>query len=137
MTEGEGLVAPDHPPVKCTGTESTKVLGGLWALAEMKGDFMGTPVAGLLTIGYDTQKKKFVGTFVSSMHDSIIKYEGTCDGQVLTLETEGPNPATGKIVKMRDVIEIKDKDHKVLTSLIQGDDGKWITFMTMKARRKS
>jgi hypothetical protein len=102
----------------------------------MTGDCMGIPVTGVMTIGYDAQKKKYVGTWVCSMADWLCKYEGTVDGQVLTLETEGPHPATGKPVKMRDVIEVKDRDHKVLTSLIRGEDGKWVTFMTMTSRRK-
>jgi Protein of unknown function (DUF1579) len=68
---------------------------------------------------------------------TICAYEGKLDGNVLTLETEGPHPATGKTVKMRDVIEVKDKDHKVITSQALGEDGKWVTFMTMHARRKN
>ena len=55
---------------------------------------------------------------------------------MLTLETEGPHPATGKTVKMKDVIEIKDKDTKMLTSSILGDDGKWVQFMNLTAKRK-
>jgi hypothetical protein len=135
-TEAEMIVEPGKPAVKCKGAESSRTLGGFWLVSEMKGDFMGVPVNGLMTVGYDAEKKKFVGTWVCSVCDRMFKYEGTASGNTLTLETEGPHPATGKIVKMRDVVELKDKDHKLLTSYIQGEDGKWVSFMTMTARRK-
>ena len=73
------------------------------------------------------------------MDGHLWNYAGTLDasGKVLTLDTEGPSMADpGKMAKMKDVIEIKSKDHRVLRSYMQGDDGKWVQFMTMNARRK-
>jgi hypothetical protein len=134
--EAEIVVEPGKPAAKYRGTESTRILGGFWLVSEMKGTLLDAPFAGLMTVGYDTEKKKFVGSWVCSACDRLFKYEGTATGNVLTLETEGPHPATGKIVKLRDVVELKDKDHKFLTSYAQGEDGKWVSFMTMTARRK-
>jgi hypothetical protein len=136
-TEGEAYTEPGKPPVKTKGTMSVRSLGGFWAVGEMKSECFGVPVTGLITIGYDPQKKKYVGTWVCSMSDWQCSYEGTAEEKVLTLNTEGPSPADPKkTVKMRDVIEIKDKDTHTLTSAIQGDDGKWATFMTMTSKRK-
>jgi Protein of unknown function (DUF1579) len=139
VTDSEAVMGPGQPPVKCKGTESVRSLGGFFTIGEMKADFMGTPVTGIMTIGYDPKVKKYVGSWVCSMDGHLWKYEGSLDatGKTLTLNTEGPDMSNpGKMCKMKDVIEIKDKDHKVLTSWMQGPDGGWVQFMTMHARRK-
>jgi len=57
---------------------------------------------------------------------------------VLTLESDGPDfNVEGKLAKYRDVIEFKSDDHRVLTSHLLGDDGKWSApFMTVHYRRR-
>lgn len=138
-SESEAILGSGQPPMKCKGTESTRGLGGFWVVAEIKNTFMDMPMTGIMTIGYDPQKKKYVGTWVDSMTNHLWKYEGTVDaaGKVLTLEAEGPNPMTPrKTARFRDSIEIKSKDHKVMRSAMLGEDGKWITFMTGDYRRK-
>jgi hypothetical protein len=137
--EAEMVMEPGKPPVKCTGTESARTLGGFWLVGEMKSDFMGIPVNGVMTVGYDPAKKKYVGTWVCSMDGHLWHYEGEVDSQrkVLTLNTEGPDMTRpGKTAKMRDVLEVKDRNHVVLTSSYQGEDGKWVQFMTMQKKRK-
>lgn len=136
-TDGEMYMEPGKPPVKCKGTMTFRNLGGFWSIAEMKGDFMGIPVTGMMTIGYDAEKKQYTGTWVCSMSDCLSKYEGSREGNILTLNTEGPSPDNPKkIAKMKDVIELKDKDSQVMTSWILGDDGKWSKMMTMTSKRK-
>lgn len=137
-SEAEVVMEPGKPPVKSRGTESVRAIG-LWIVAENRGSIMDMPFTGLLTVGYDPLKRKFIGTWIDSISTYLWKYEGTMDatGKVLTLETEGPNPAAGgKLARFRDVIELKSKDHRVLTSSMQGEDGKWMTFLTVNYRRK-
>jgi hypothetical protein len=138
-TSSEVTFAPGMPPLKCEGKESVRKLGGFFTVSEQVGNFMGTEVKGVMTLGYDAEKKKYIGTWVDSMSSHMWHYVGTVDdaGKVLTLEAEGPNPlAEGKKAKFRDVITIKDKDHKVMTSSMLGEDGKWVTFMTANYTRK-
>jgi len=123
----------------CEGSENARMLGGFWIVSQGKMDPMGMHVETLMTLGYDPQKGKFVGTWADSMNSHMWKYEGTLDptGKILTLDTEGPNfMKTGVMTKFKDIIEIKDKDHKVLTSQMQTDDGKWTTFMTATYTRR-
>ncbi len=137
--DGEMLMGPGQPAVKTKGTETARQVGGYWVASEIKGECMGAPMTGMMTVGYDPARKKYVGSWVCSMSDHLWTYEGTVDssGKVLTLETEGPNCAVpGKTAKMRDVTEFKADGSRVLTSSMLGEDGKWHTFMTMTARRK-
>lgn len=122
---------------KCS--ENARMLGGLWLVSDVKVTFGDVSMTAVQTLGYDPRTKKYVGTWIDSIFPHLWTYDGTMDasGKILTLEAEGPNPAAGgKISKMRDVIELKSKDHKVLTSQILGDDGKWQTFQTVNYKRK-
>jgi len=129
---------PGQEPMKGKGTEKVRMLGGFWVISEGEGEMMGQAMSNILTIGYDTDKKKYVGTWVDSMMNQMWKYEGTVnsEGTTLTLETEGPCPMQGgKICKFREAIEFKGKDQKVFTSSIQGEDGAWTKIVTATATR--
>jgi len=139
-SEAEITMEPGKPNETCKGTESVRSLGGLWILAEGQGEMPGGgPATMLMTLGYDPQKQRFVGTWVGSMMTHLWVYDGALDAaeRVLTLEAEGPHMAAeGKMAKYRDVIELESDDHRVLTSHMLGDDGKWNKFMTAHYRRK-
>jgi Protein of unknown function (DUF1579) len=93
----------------------------------------------MMTLGYDPQKQRYVGTWVGSMMTYLWVYDDAMDaaGRALTLNAEGPHMvAEGKLAKYKDVIEIKSEDHRVLTSHMLGDDGEWHEFMTANYRRK-
>ena len=139
-SEADATMEPGKPPEKFQGAESVRSLGGLWILAEGRGEMPGGgAMTTLMTLGYDPQQQRYVGTFIGSMMTHLWVYEGTLDaaGKVLTLETEGPHMASeGKMAKYRDVIEFKGEDHRVLTSHLLGEDGKWQPFMTAHYRRR-
>ena len=125
--------------VEGKSSEKARMLGGFWIVSDGKGEMMGNAFSSILTLGYDPEKKKFVGTWVDSMTSIMWTYTGTLDEatNTLTLETEGPNPMEpGKTAKFKEVIVLKDKDHKTFTSNIQGEDGKWKEMMTATSTRK-
>jgi len=138
--EGEAMMESGRPPVKFKGTESVRTLGGLWILAEGQGEMPGCGASTtLLTLGYDPKRERFVGTFVASMMAHLWVYDGALDKaeQVLTLDSEGPDMSMeGKMCRFQDIIEIKSEDHRVLTSRMLGDDGKWLQFMEAHYRRR-
>ena len=138
--EAEATMEPGKPPEKSSGTESVRSLGGLWILAEGQGEMPGCgPATMMMTLGYDPQKKRYVGTWIGSMMTHLWVYDGSLDAaeKVLTLDAEGPSMAgDGKMAQYRDVIELKSDDHRVLTSHVRGDDGTWQAFMTAHYRRR-
>ena len=138
--EHEAAMAPDQPKEKFTGTEIVRSVGGLWTIGEGTTHAHGGTATTLMTLGYDPQKKRFVGTFVGSMMTHMWVYEGTLDasGKILTLDTEGPNfaPGAAGMTKYKDIIEFKSDDYRTLTSRMLGPDGKWTEFMTAHYRRK-
>ena len=138
--ESECDMGPDQPRGKFTGSESARSIGGLWILAEGQGQMPdGGAATMFLTIGFDPQRKRYVGTWIGSMMTTLWVYDGWLDeaGTTLTLEAEGPSMAAeGKTAKYRDVTEFKSADHRVFRSMMLGDDGQWKEFMKADYRRK-
>lgn len=130
---------PGQEPVKSKGTESVRSVGGFWIVGENRGDFMGQPFTGLLTLGFDAEQDEFTGTWVDSVCGHLWKYEGTLDKDTntLTLLTEGPCPMQGgKPIKMRETLQLKNPEQKVFMSEMQGEDGSWTKTMQIDYRRK-
>ena len=136
-SEGKGVAGPDQPPMECKGSTTSRMLGGFWMISEGKNESMGQPMESVMQIGFDPKKGKYVGTWTDSVFNHLWHYEGTVEGDTLTLNAEGPNMMEpGKMAKYRDVFEFKSPDHYTLNSSAQGEDGKWTTFMTSEFRRK-
>lgn len=137
--EAEMKMGPDQPPEKGTGSESVRSFGELWILAEGQGDMSGGDKSkSLMTLGYDPQKKRFVGTWLGSTMTYLWVYDGELDTaeRVLTLNAEGLSMAgDGTTAKYQDVIELVSDDHRQFRSRVLGDDGKWQEFMTAQYRR--
>jgi Protein of unknown function (DUF1579) len=137
--ESECSMGPDQPPTTTKGTEVVRSLGGLWIIVEGEGDMPeGGSAKTIMTLGFDPQKERFVGTFVASMMTFLWPYNGSLDAdkKILTLDSEGPNFSTGTIVPYQDIIELVSIDHKILRSQIQMEDGTWNQFMTAHYHRQ-
>jgi hypothetical protein len=132
----ECKIDPSQPPIECAGKMKGRMLGEFWVVNESKASMMGTTMTAIQTIGYDQNKKKYVGTWVDSMTDHMWKYEGSVEGKTLTLEADGPNwMKPGTMAKFRDIYEVKSPDEIAIRSDMQMEDGSWNTFMTGTAKR--
>lgn len=137
-SEAQCVMEPGQPPATFSGRETARSLGGLWILAEGSGDMPGGgTMTSVLTLGYDPARRLYVGTFVASMMTHLWLYQGRLDGNVLTLDTEGPDFSTGgeTMARFQDIVEIVDDDTRTLTSRMQGADGQWQQVMAARYRR--
>lgn len=136
--ESECQMGPDQPPDKTEGRMSCSSLGGLWLIAEGEGE---APESGtwksVMTLGYDPEKKHYLGTFVVSVITHLWLYSGSVDesGTKLILDTEGPKWEQEGMARYQDIIKIIDEGHWVMTSQILGEDGEWHEFMSAHHRR--
>ena len=128
----------DKPSDTCRGSERVRPLGDVWVVGEGEGEFPGGGTGRtMITLGYDPTTKRFRGAWVGSMMTALWVYEGTLEGNVLTLDTEGPDFVhEGRTSRYRDIIELASPDHRVMRSQTLGEDGKWTTFMTAHYRRE-
>ena len=137
--EGDCSMGAGKPRVRSTGSERVRSLGGCWVVAVGQGEMPGCGAATtMMTLGFDRQKQRYVGSWVGSMMSHLWVYDGVIDasGRALTLNAEGPSlSGDGKLSKYQDVIELKSDDYRVLRALVMNDDGTWNEFMTTHYRR--
>jgi len=140
--EGSCPGEPGKEPLTFKGKESYRRLGDHWVIGEAHGDAPGGgESSSIFTLGYDTAKETFVGSFICTMMDSFWVYpNGTLseDGKALTMDNEGPNflAKDGSTAKYRDVFTFESPDHRTLTAFIQQPDGNWLQIMKSDYHRK-
>jgi hypothetical protein len=136
--EGEAIMEPGKPPTTWSSSETVRTVGSMWVVGESESDMPGCGVStSVITLGYDPQKGRFCGTFYNSMMPNLWVYDGKLEGDVLTLDTEGPDMSPeGGTAKYQDIVELKSDDERLLKSRKLNADGTWAEFMTMTFRRK-
>jgi hypothetical protein len=132
---------PGTQPETFKGTEIVRSLGSFWILAEGNGQMPGTEAiaSSVLTLGFDPRTRRFVGTWVGSPMAHLWIYNGALNdaGNVLTLETEGPDCSSeGGMTRYKDIIELRNPSERVLRSEMLCKDGTWKEVMTVTYRRK-
>jgi hypothetical protein len=86
---------------------------------------------------WDPAKKKYVGSWTDSMSTGIAMSEGTYDAAARTMTgyMEGPD-ATGKMARMKSVVEYKDATSRVFTMYMPGPDGKELPGMRITYKKR-
>ncbi len=137
-SESECPAEPGGEPMKMKGRETVRSIGDLWIQGEGRGEMPdGDEATMFITVGFDPERGRFVGTWVGSMMTHMWVYEGWLEGDdTLILEATGPRwDQPGKTAKYRDVTEFKGPDERAFRALVQQDDGSWQQIMTATFRR--
>ena len=117
------------------------VLGGRYLQITYSGEMtMGDqkmPFHGIGLGGYDNGKKKYVNVWVDEMSTGVMLTEGTRDGQTVTAEGSATDPMSGQPIKVKEVINVPDKDHHKYELFMTGEDGKMFKVMEIGYTRKA
>lgn len=121
------------------GMETCKLgLGGFWLEVEDKGTMMNKEFSGKGFIGWDPNKKKYVGAWVDSWMPMLGTFEGEADstGKIFTFTMKGEDAQTGKPMAHRMVFEFKDQDHRTLRFYSKDESGKEMMASEITYTRK-
>ena len=120
--------------------EKVRSLEGLWVVCEGKGTMPdGNPAQTLMSLGFNPQTKRYLGTWIGSMMTHMWVYDGVLEdgGKTLALNCDGPdfeNP--GKSARYQDRITLIDANRRTLTARVQTEDGGWKEVMKAEYRRR-
>jgi hypothetical protein len=136
MDMGDG-----QPPMHTSGTHVVRSIGGFWVIVEgheQQSD--GDDHHMIITYGYDPDRGRYVGSFISSMGSRMWVYDGEMDaqGKMLSLYADGPDWSgdASKLVPYRDAVLFNDDGSWTMTSAVKEDSGNWRQFMEMRCRRR-
>lgn len=132
---------PEGDPTESKGVETNTLMpGGLWLLTEFKGEVLGSEFHGRGQTGYDTFKKKYVGTWIDSMTTGIMNQEGTYDEKThtVTMTGESFDPAQNKMVKTKSLSVSKPDGTRSMTMymLPEGAGGKEVKTLEITYKKR-
>ena len=126
--------------IEMTGMEVAKMQpGGFWLISDITGKFMGAPFHGHSVLGYDAQKKRYVGMWADSIASYMVSSTGTCskDGKVNTMISKSYDPVQKRELTYKQVTEIKDANTKIFHAYdVRGEKEKLIMESISKRRLK-
>ena len=133
---------PDSQATESKGVEVVKLLaGGLWLHSEFDGKMGDMEFSGSGQTGYDTKKKKYVGTWVDSMSTEIMMMEGDYDqaSHTLTMLSKGTDPSSGKAYDAKMTSKYDGDDTRVFTLFMKSDEtkGEYMRIMEITYKRRA
>lgn len=128
---------PSNPTESKGCCRNTMVLGGRYLKQDFVSEYNGMPFEGVGYTAYDNILKQYISTWIDNFSTGLAVLRGEMDesGKVLTSFGEGPDPMTGKIIKYKSVMTVKDDDHHLFEMFILLPDGQEMKTMSMSYER--
>ena len=121
------------------GVERNRMLGGIWLVSDFEGSFGDASFRGHGVYGYDSEKQKYVGTWVDTMNTTPMVMEGAYNEATkeMVFESESPDPS-GQVYETRSATTHRDDGTRVFTMSMRpkGEDGDYLTMMEITYTRR-
>ena len=123
-------------PMESTGSEINTMVGEYWLSTQLDYEVMGQKYGGHGVFGFDSEKKRYVGTWYSSDSPNPIQMTGKWDeeSKTVTYEMDGidgmGNPLKGKI--MNTYIDASSKKFEMHMDMGDGNMHKMMEIMYSK-----
>jgi Protein of unknown function (DUF1579) len=126
---------PGQPEQTMPAKETIEAIGGFWTQSRFETSFGGQPYVGTGCVGYDSQTKKYVGTWIDSMSEFFSLMEGEKDAKTgaIVMRYMAPDMESGKLVPHR--IETVHGTDTYTSSFFMGD-GAGTKTMVIAMKRK-
>lgn len=130
-TETHCIMDAEGTEASFEGRETFRALGDVWVVGDQEmGPAEAPDITSVITLGYDTARSRYVGSWVGSPMNYLVTYEGSRDGGVLTLDAEAPDIADpNKTARYQDILEIVSDNERIFRSQMEQPDGSWKQFM--------
>lgn len=130
------MAIPGMEAAPIPGVEVIEAVEPFWVQTRFECDFMGMAFEGRGCTGYDSTKKKFVGTWIDNMSSDMKVMEGDYDAasRKLTMNFKAPD-MMGAIVPQR--IETVYTDDSYTSSFFVGEGAAAMKTMVIEMKRKS
>lgn len=123
-------------PEVTKGTESNRMMGGFWLIANFEGNLGGQDFKGHGIYGYDQQKRKYVGTWADSLGPVAMQTSGDYDKETETLTVEGESVGPDGSPAVYKMATCYKDGKRVMTMYMTPKDGKEMKFFEMVYTKK-
>ena len=127
---------PNAPKVTTGRASFRMILGGNFVQQRFFGEVEGKKYQGIGVAGYDTAKKKYIGTWKDSLNTGIMHTEGTYDAKSNTLKETGEMSTPNGTMKTKNTTKYVDKNTFIFTMYVVTKGGEQKAFSIKYTRSK-